>query len=135
MFEFLLESIMKTTGFARTTGFAKTIKTAAILLLATAGVAASAAASATDLVAVPASTPTQVTRAQVKQELQQAIANGEIRHGDLADFQSLVEPTAQRVAVAATQTKPANAARDEKAPEAQAHAAQTGAASDTSSGH
>jgi hypothetical protein len=122
---------MKTKSFANTNGFAKTINTAAILLLVTAG----AAASAADLVSVPASAPTQVTRAQVKQELQQAIVNGEIRHGDLADFQSLVEPSVQRVAVASTNEKPANTARDEKASETQAHVAQTGAGAATSSGH
>jgi hypothetical protein len=118
---------MKTKSFAKTNGFAKTINTAAVLLLVTAG------ASAADLVSVPASAPTQVTGTQVKQELQQAIANGEIRHGDLADFQSLVEPSAQRVAVASTNANPVNAVRDEKASEAQARVAQTGAA--TSSGH
>lgn len=82
-----------------------TIKAAAILLLATAG----AAASATDIVAVPASTvagPAQVTRAQVKLELQLAIANGEIRHGDLADFEALVAPGAQRTVLADNGAKP-----------------------------
>ena len=83
-----------------------TIKAAAILFLATAAVAASAA----DLAAVPAGTaagPTQVTRAAVKQELQLAIANGEIRHGDLVDFEALVAPTAQRTALADNRSKPA----------------------------
>lgn len=80
-----------------------TIKAAAIFFFATAATAASAA----DLVSVPTSTQSQTTRAQVKQELQQAIANGEIRHGDLVDFQSLVEPLIQRTTLADNRVKPA----------------------------
>ena len=80
-----------------------TIKAAAILFFAT----AATAASATDFVSVPTSTQSQITRVQVKQELQQAIANGEIRHGDLVDFQGLVEQSVQRTTLADNRAKPA----------------------------
>lgn len=104
-----------------------TIKVAAILFFA----AATTAASAADLVTVPTSTQSQTTRAQVKQELQQAIANGEIRHGDLVDFQSLVEPSAQRATLADNRGKTNTVANASEAP-AQSRQASVAA---PSSGH
>jgi hypothetical protein len=73
------------------------IKAAAILFFATAAAAA--------IAAEPAAAPAPVTREQVKQELTQAIAAGEIRHGDLADFQALVTPSAPRAALADNRNK------------------------------
>ena len=68
------------------------IKAAAILVFATAASVA--------IAAEPVSAPAPVTREQVKQELAQAIAAGEIRHGDLTDFQGLVASPAPRTALA-----------------------------------
>jgi hypothetical protein len=73
------------------------IKAAAILVFAAAGAAATAAE--------PVAAPAPVTREQVKQELAQAIAAGEIRHGDLTDFQALVAPPAPRTALAGANAK------------------------------
>lgn len=51
-----------------------------------------------------------VTRTQVAQELRHAIANREIRHGDLADFHGLLETAASRGAVIAADAAPVAAA-------------------------
>ncbi|HYD81325.1 MAG TPA: DUF4148 domain-containing protein [Paucimonas sp.] len=111
-------------------------KTAAILLLAT----AAAAASAADLVSIPLTAESGpaaqsgLTRAQVQQELREAIARGEIRHGDLADFHALLEASAPRAQAADNGGKPTDRTAGANPNEAQARVSQAGSANGSSSG-
>ncbi len=88
-----------------------TTKAAAIFLVAT----VSAASWAADVTAIPASTQSGITRAQVGHELQHAIANGEIKHGDLVDFHELVAPSAPRTALVDNREQQARTAKSEVA--------------------
>lgn len=96
-------------------------------IIATLGlVTMSLSALASDIDAVVIHTSQGKTRAEVKAELNEAIAKGEIVHGDLADFQQLLASAQQDRMVAQADKKdrrtqdvakaPAKAAQGDKAP-------------------